>query len=61
LLPVSDKTDYSPGQIIVFHSEEDGIREWILHRIVGGDPEQGFITKGDANEFTDQPSQSALF
>ena len=52
--PAGEKTSFSPGQIVVFGSVEDGIRDWTMHRIVGGDHEKGFITKGDANERTDQ-------
>lgn len=54
LLPVMDSTELSQGQIIAFYAPEHGIREWTMHRIVGGDAESGFITKGDANEWTDQ-------
>jgi len=52
--PTGEKTVFSEGNIIVFRSEKDGIRDWTMHRIVGGDSEQGFITRGDANEWTDQ-------
>jgi len=54
LWPTGEKTEFSTGDIIVFRSAKDGIRDWTMHRIVGGDSEQGFITKGDANEWTDQ-------
>jgi signal peptidase I len=39
------------GLVIVFRTEQD--QTWIVHRIVGGDAEQGFITKGDANPVAD--------
>lgn len=52
--PVTAGTKFNHGQIIVYQSPEDGIREWTMHRIVGGDAENGFITKGDANERPDQ-------
>lgn len=39
------------GDIIVFCIEK---KDWVMHRIVGGTQEEGFITKGDANERTDQ-------
>lgn len=52
--PTGEKTNFSVGQIVVFRSEERGIRDWTMHRIVGGDSQEGFITKGDANERTDQ-------
>lgn len=35
------------GQIVVFRTEADV--NWIVHRVVGGSLEEGFITKGDAN------------
>ena len=37
-----------------FRAEDEGIQEWTLHRITGGDAQRGFITRGDANEYTDQ-------
>ncbi len=52
--PARQKISLSEGQIVLFRSEEHGIREWTLHRIAGGDAESGFITRGDASEFTDQ-------
>jgi signal peptidase len=54
LLPVGKSTKLSQGQIIAFSSPEHGISDWTMHRIVGGDAESGFITKGDANKWTDQ-------
>lgn len=36
----------STGSVIVFQDED---RPWVVHRIVGGDAETGFITQGDAN------------
>jgi signal peptidase len=54
LFPATEKRQFSKGQIIVFRAEEHGIYDWIMHRIVGGDQEQGFITQGDANDYTDQ-------
>lgn len=54
LLPVTGKTNLSQGQIITFYAPEYGVYDWTMHRIVGGDPEKGFITRGDANAITDQ-------
>jgi len=54
LLPVWESTELSQGQIIVFKAPEHGIRDWTMHRIVGGDAASGYITKGDANEGSDQ-------
>ena len=54
ILPTTNKTQFTHGQIVVFRSEENGIRDWTMHRIVDGNMEEGFITKGDNNERTDQ-------
>ncbi len=54
ILPTDEHTNFSPGQIIVFRSEENGIRDWTMHRIVDVDRDGSYITKGDANEETDQ-------
>lgn len=54
LLPVTEKTNLSPGQIVAFCAPEYGIYDWTMHRIVGGDSEKGFVTKGDANVLNDQ-------
>jgi signal peptidase I len=54
ILPTNEHTNFSPGQIIVFRSEEHGIRDWTMHRIVDVDQDGAFITKGDANAETDQ-------
>ncbi len=54
ILPMRDEESLSEGDIIMFRSEEAGIHDWTMHRIVGGDHEEGFITQGDNNERTDQ-------
>lgn len=54
LMPVTSGTNLAPGEIVVFQAPDEGIRDWTMHRIVGGDPDSGFITRGDANERTDQ-------
>jgi signal peptidase len=55
-LSESDTLDI--GDIIVFHVEEGSLssQDWIVHRIIDGDAVNGYITKGDANEYTDQAS-----
>ena len=55
---ITGKTKVKVGDIIVFKAEEGSLKPkgWIVHRIVGGNPQQGYITKGDANERTDQES-----
>lgn len=46
----------SEGDIIFFKAEEGSLADkgWIAHRVIGGNAKEGFITKGDANEFSDQ-------
>ncbi|HWI63372.1 MAG TPA: signal peptidase I [Symbiobacteriaceae bacterium] len=39
------------GDIVVFRTEKD--TGWIVHRIVGGDGANGFVTRGDANPTSD--------
>lgn len=44
------------GDVIVFKPREGSYvsQGWIMHRVISGSPSEGFITKGDANERTDQ-------
>jgi len=56
ILPVAEGSNLTSGAIIVYRAQEEGVRDWTMHRIVGGDAESGFITKGDANERPDQES-----
>lgn len=56
LRPVGQDTVLSIGRIAVFRPGGETGGEWIMHRIVGGDAQSGFITKGDANMYTDQES-----
>lgn len=53
LIPILPEWGAEPevGQIIVFKTPSDPT--WIVHRIIGGDSETGFITKGDANPVQD--------
>lgn len=46
------------GDVVVFKSKEGSLssKGWIVHRIIGGSEDDGFITMGDANEATDQSS-----
>ncbi|MFZ5823188.1 MAG: signal peptidase I [Bacillota bacterium] len=41
----------SVGQIVVFKTEKDPT--WIVHRIIGGSEQEGFITQGDGNQTPD--------
>lgn len=49
------------GDIVLFKTEDDSLarKGWVIHRIIGGDAAKGFITKGDANETTDQLGERA--
>lgn len=53
---LSEKDRVNIGDIVVFKVEEGSLssKGWIVHRIIGGDDETGYITKGDANDYTDQ-------
>lgn len=43
------------GDIVVFKTESGSYssKGWVMHRIVGGNCKEGFITKGDANDMDD--------
>lgn len=51
---VRPDTVYYNNQIILFKSEENKIKQWTMHRIVGGCSEHGYLTKGDSNCREDQ-------
>lgn len=53
---LSPTATLSQGDIIVFkvQDEENASKSWVVHRLIGGDEINGFITKGDANEYSDQ-------
>ncbi|WP_308637218.1 signal peptidase I [Paenibacillus silvisoli] len=53
---MSKQSEVRPGDIVFFKTKDDNLssKGWIAHRIISGDPTAGYITKGDANEFTDQ-------
>lgn len=50
------------GDIVFFKTEKGSLSDkgWIAHRVIDGDMEQGFITKGDANKTTDQQDGAGL-
>ncbi|WP_432357070.1 signal peptidase I [Sporosarcina sp. UB5] len=50
------------GDIIFFKTEKGSLsnKGWIAHRVIDGDADQGFITKGDANETTDQQDGAGM-
>jgi signal peptidase I len=43
------QSGYQVGDIVTFHTDQGNV----IHRIVGGSPEEGFITQGDNTEVTD--------
>ena len=49
------------GDIVVFRPESGRLasRGWIIHRVVGGTAEDGFITRGDGNALSDQEDGGA--
>lgn len=55
---ISEKDKINIGDIVVFKVGEGSLssKGWIVHRIIEGDEISGYITKGDANEYTDQGS-----
>ncbi|MFB6146366.1 MAG: signal peptidase I, partial [Halobacteriaceae archaeon] len=46
-------SDIEKGDVIVYEAQEIGGGGLTTHRVVG-ETERGYITKGDANPFTDQ-------
>lgn len=49
------------GDIVVFKTETGSLapQGWIMHRIVAGNDNEGYITKGDANKDVDQKNGGA--
>jgi signal peptidase I len=52
LVFITKADSYEIGQIAAYHGGAGGRLE-VLHRIIGGDPETGFIFKGDNKQSTD--------
>ena len=52
-VPAQLSGDISEGDVIVFNAKEVGGGGLTTHRVVG-ETEEGYITKGDGNPFTDQ-------
>jgi signal peptidase I len=49
---VTRRSDYQKGDVIAFHTgESSGI---VIHRIIGGNSQQGFLTQGDNRQTPDQ-------
>lgn len=60
LNPFFPNHDTKIGDIIVFKTDGGSYdtKGWIVHRIIEGNLEAGYITKGDANDYTDQSSDN---
>ncbi len=56
LIQTANPNAISVGDVVVFRATGGSLaaQGWVMHRIAGGNKEEGFITKGDANEYTDQ-------
>ena len=50
-----------PNDIVIFSSESGRLANhgWIIHRVIEGNVEEGYITHGDNNEYTDQELSDA--
>lgn len=59
---LKEKEAVQNGDIVFFKTEEGSLADkgWIAHRVVDRNVDKGFITKGDANEYTDQRDGSGL-
>jgi signal peptidase I len=55
--PTGDNYSYTEGQVIIFRPGDSDTDRWVMHRIVGGDAERGFTTRGDASSRTDQDNR----
>ncbi|MGN7385458.1 signal peptidase I [Sporosarcina sp. SAFN-015] len=55
---VGKKDTINVGDIVFFTTDKGSLatKGWIAHRVMEGNDEEGFITKGDANKQTDQES-----
>lgn len=53
VLPTWLMPQVDTGSIVVFKTSAD--KNYIVHRIVGGSREEGFVTRGDANQTADAP------
>lgn len=56
VLPVLSDASVQRGTIVLYHPERGPLKVagFIVHRIVGGNAQTGYLTKGDANPTTDQ-------
>jgi signal peptidase I len=49
---VTRRGEYQPGDVIAFHP--DGMAGSVIHRIVGGNAQDGFVTRGDNRDTVDE-------
>lgn len=60
---VRDTDDYVVGDVIAYRPSQGDESSVVIHRIVGGDAETGFVMRGDNNDFEDpwlpRPNQVA--
>lgn len=56
-----EEQEIRAGDVIIFKSESGRLASegWIMHRVVSGNADDGYITKGDGNERTDQDDGGA--
>lgn len=51
------RPEYGPGDVVAFRPQNAATNEpttsMVIHRIVGGDAQHGFITQGDGNDWAD--------
>lgn len=58
---VGKKSTIEIGDIVFFTTDKGSLstKGWIAHRVIEGNDEKGYITKGDANKQSDQESAGA--
>ncbi|MDP5274381.1 signal peptidase I [Chengkuizengella axinellae] len=59
---VREEDSVEIGDITIFKAEKGALasKGWVIHRLIEGNSEEGYITQGDANERTDQQDGSTL-
>ncbi|MFS0689422.1 signal peptidase I [Sporosarcina sp. 179-K 8C2 HS] len=59
---LQEKDQVENGDIIFFKTEKGSLanKGWIAHRVIDGNAEQGFVTKGDANKTSDQQDGAGM-
>lgn len=56
IVPAGAQRSLNIGDIVLFKTEKGSLASqgWVIHRIVGGNEVEGYVTKGDFNDQTDQ-------